>query len=110
MSKHTPTPWRTDESEHEATIKVIALAGDYSRIVARIGLADAPHAKYNAQQRANARHIVNAVNYHDRLREALISCAEQLDDDDPDSRCMDNIVSDKAHKLLAELDNLEKQP
>ena len=46
--------------------------------------------------------VVRADRY-DRLREALISCAEQLDDD-PDSRCMDNIVSDKAHKLLAELD------
>ena len=42
-------------------------------------------------------------DHYDRVIATLIDCAEQLDDDDPDVRCMDNIVADKAHKLIAEL-------
>lgn len=48
-----------------------------------------------------------AAGYHERLVEALRECAIQIDDERPTSRCMDNIASDAAWKILTELDNLE---
>lgn len=66
--KHTPGPWelRTDRSEY----RIYARGQNVSGVVARIN-TDWPFPEQQAEQRANASHIVKCVNAHDELVEAL---------------------------------------
>lgn len=105
MSKHTPTPWTLGRiSKHSQTAFIDAMHRDpemghetWQEMIQCNGCYDLPD-KGIEKAEANARHIVKAVNYHDRLREAL-----------------EHILNAKrpedywdARALLAELDNLEK--
>lgn len=67
MSEHTKTPWCTDELEHDTPYEPIDILGENGRLVCRFWIDDAPVHDYNAEQRANARHIVRCVNNHERL-------------------------------------------
>lgn len=105
MSKHAALPWATDEHEHDAPYQEIEIRGADGRRICRIWMDDAPLPDYNSEQRANARHIVHCVNYHDRLREALEkmhAIAEFREARNPD------VIA--AGELLQELDNLEPKP
>ena len=60
------------------------------------------------EQRMVAAEIAKAVNYHDRLREALGTVVDALHEQDPDGEVIDNTVTEGAVILLAEIDNLEQ--
>ena len=96
MSKHTPTPWALDkygDVVHSAKGQVC---------ITGFALSCGPR---NKEAEANAHHIVKAVNYHDRLREALHRCVDGwLKSDDVFAPMQE------ARALLAELDNLEPKP
>ncbi len=71
MTQHTALPWNSNEHEHDTPFQEIEIKGADGRRVCRIWLDDAPLPDYNQIQRANARLIVQAVNYHKRLQALL---------------------------------------
>jgi len=94
MSEHTPTPWL---KPCEDEVGVISRADDQS-----YGMRVPILTCHSANSEADADFIVKAVNYHDRLREALCNMVK------PHGVTAHHF--DQARALLAELDNLEKQP
>lgn len=109
MSDHTPTPWL---KPCEDEVGVISKADDQS-----YGMRVPILTCYSANADADADFIVKAVNYHDRLRDALREVAATLDwqrhgqcrgfGDAPILTSSAAIA--KARALLTELENLEKQ-
>lgn len=111
--KPTPTPWTLGRvNKRSQTTFIDAMHPDpemghktWQEMIQCNGCYDLPD-KGIEKAEANARHIVKAVNYHDRLLEALKSV-------DWDKAADWGIVAmdgrDSARALLAELDNLEKQ-
>jgi len=96
MSKHTPTPWALDkygDVVHSAKGQVCITA---------FALSCGPR---NKEAEANARHIVKAVNYHERLREALDDLYSIAYAYAPHRASVT-----RAAELLTELDNLEPKP
>lgn len=71
MSKHTPTPWL---KPCEDEVGVISKADDQS-----YGMRVPILTCYSANAEADADLIVKAVNFHDRLVEALREVAATLD-------------------------------
>ena len=78
----TPTPWAVREDA------IIAADGNFVCFI---------------ESDQDAARIVLAVNNHKRLLKMLREVTEQLEDDDMDMRCMDNIVADAARRLLDDL-------
>ena len=114
MSEHTPTPWEI-VCQTGIYSALGADSGDGLRCAANDGwhIAEIPNTPANVDglgevelgqsiKEANARHIVKAVNYHDRLREALRWCVRQ-----EGWAYFDHDGAVSAESLLDELDNLE---
>lgn len=59
MSEHTPGPWTTNHSEHDAPYQDIKIKTEH-RTVATVWIDDAPVHDYNAEQEANAKLIAAA--------------------------------------------------
>jgi len=124
MSKHTPTPWTLGRtSKRSQTVYIDAMHQDpdlkhmdWRDMIACAGCYDLPDNGIEKAE-ANARHIVKAVNYHERLVEALREVTAVLAwvahgecraiQDDPIMPSAQ--AQEVARALLAELDNLEKQ-
>src|SRR5690554_395132 len=78
MSEHTPTPWtlgRTSKRSQAAFIDAMHRDPEmghetWQEMIQCNGCHDLPD-KGIEKAEANARHIIKAVNYHDRLVEAL---------------------------------------
>lgn len=110
MSEHTPTPWL---KPCEDEVGVISRADDQS-----YGMRVPILTCHSANSEADADFIVKAVNYHDRLREALREVTAILAwvahgecraiQDDPIMPSAQ--AQEVARALLAELDNLEPKP
>ena len=121
----TPTPWTLGRiSKRSQTAFIDAMHPDpdlkhmdWRDMIACAGCYDLPN-KGIEKAEANARHIVNAVNYHDRLREALREVTATLAwvahgecraiQDDPIMPSAQ--AQEVANTLLTELDNLEPKP
>jgi hypothetical protein len=106
MKEYTQTPWRTDEKWHDEPFQPIKISGPEGSIgtICTVWMDDAPVLDFNYEQRKNARHIIKCVNNYDILIEALTACIEQLEDEDPASRCMDNNAADYGRRALIKLD------
>jgi len=88
MSKHTPTPWKigygdgifgdvASWSAHMDDVEcheIVIRSGREAVAIIYYGDTDGP-------SEANARHIVKAVNYHDRLTEALRNAVRIMESD-----------------------------
>ena len=120
MSKHTPTPWTLGRiSKRSQTAFIDAMHQDpdlkhvdWRDMIQCNGCYELPDMGIEKAE-ANARHIVKAVNYHERLREALRDMLDEHPRNGVYHDCTDNGFSEceycGALALLAELDNLEKQ-
>lgn len=114
----TPTPWTPGRiSKRSQTAFIDAMHQDpdlkhvdWRDMIQCNGCYELPDMGIEKAE-ANARHIVKAVNYHDRLRgiaKRIVADYEHWQNDEPGPDDIGDIVAD-ARALLAELDNLEKQ-
>ncbi len=87
MSKWTPGPWATDETEHEVPYQAIRILGK-NRGICSIWMDDAPVHDFNAEQRANARLIAAAPE----LVEALEVITKRMEQDYTEVPCADQSV------------------
>ena len=62
----------------------------------------------HGDREANAQFIVTAVNYHERLVEALRTVVDAVHDFDPDGEAIDNTYTEGAVVLLNELLDTKK--
>jgi|GEM_PF-3620821 len=120
MSKHTPTPWvLSKESPTIFKRDFSSIGSDSGYLIGSVmGRDDSGFYSDEAEARANARLIVTAVNYHDRLREALREVTATLAwvahgecraiQDGPIMPSAQ--AQEVARALLDELDNLEPKP
>jgi len=116
MSKHTPTPWTLGRiSKHSQTAFIDAMHQDpdlkhvdWRDMIQCNGCYELPD-KGIEKAEANARFVVKAVNYHERLREALRELLGRVEND-ADSKSWFLDEQAEARALLAELDNLEPKP
>jgi hypothetical protein len=109
MKDYTETPWKTDENGHDEPYQPIKISGPPGSIgaICTVFMDDAPVVDFNAEQRANAKRIIKAVNNYVLLVEVLTACVEQLEDDDPNSRCLDNLAADHGRRTLVKLEKLK---
>ncbi len=104
--KHTPTPWTLGRvSKRSQTVYIDAMHRDpdmghetWREMIACAGCYDLPD-KGIEKAEANARFVVKAANYHERLREALRKITR------PHGVTAHHF--DQARAILDELDNLE---
>lgn len=77
MSVHTPTPWRTEETESRIWIGTPKGESKLDRLILGIDI-DGLKAEVIAQKRTDADFIVRAVNCHDELVAALKKALDQF--------------------------------
>ena len=94
--KHTKTPWT-----HNNYRELIGADGEQI-VVSALGIS---HSCVGSDEgKANAEHIVKAVNNHEALCELLHACAMQLSIEDGATRRMDCILARRAFELLEGLE------
>jgi len=109
MSEHTELPWAYKSNGHYFDIGIDNESNDLP--IYPCAIIGVPH-----EQEANASLIVTAVNFHQRLREALELAVDFINKHpaDPDItseqvQAWQKLVSADPEALLAELDNLERK-
>ena len=111
--RHAPTPWSVGEIRyHGQTVEIDTKSRDpdlghrnWTAMIECCGSNENPDIGIQKAM-ANARFIVKAVNYHDRLVEALMLSSELNIDGTDDAACkyMLIVIQKKARALLKDLE------